>query len=108
MVDVDFEPMPALVDADAAMRPGALQVLDIVEEISEEDAAIHGAATKSESEPAQRPPNVTAVANVKRGAGAKALAGADVVVKQSYRLAGVHPSPIESHVAILRPESDGG
>src|SRR5713101_4567736 len=42
LVEVDFEPMPALVDADAAMRPGAPQVLDIVEEISEEDAAIHG------------------------------------------------------------------
>ncbi len=108
MVDVDFEPMPALVDADAAMRPGAPQVLDIVEEISEEDAAIHGAATKSESEPAQRPPNVTAVANVKRGDVAKALAGADVVIKQRYRLAGVHHSPMEPHVAIVRPESDGG
>jgi len=108
MVDVDFEPLPALVDAEAATRPGAPQVLDIIEEISEEDAAIHGAATKSESEPAQRPPNVTAVANVKRGDVAKALAAADVVIKQSYRLAGVHHSPMEPHVAIVRPESDGG
>jgi len=108
MVDVDFEPLAAIVDAEVAMRTGAPQVLDIVEEISEEDAAIHGAATKSESEPAQRPPNVTAVASVKRGDVAKALAGADVVIKQSYRLAGVHHSPMEPHVAIVRPESDGG
>jgi len=108
MVDVDFEPLPALVDADAAMRPGAPQVLEIIEEISEEDAAIHGAATKSESEPAQRPPNVTAVANVRRGDVAKALAGADVVIRQTYRLAGVHHSPMEPHVATVRPEPDGG
>ncbi len=67
LVDVDFDPLVPLVDAELAMSEGAPKVLDVVEEISEEDAAIHGAATKSESEPAQRPPNVTAVANVKRG-----------------------------------------
>src|SRR5258708_35163877 len=108
MVDVEFEPLPGLVDAEVAMRPGAPQVLDVVEEISEEDEAIHGAATTSESEPAQRPHNVTAVATVKRGDVAKALAGADVVIKQKYRLAGVHHSPMEPHVAIVRPEPDGG
>ena len=107
LVDVDFDPITPLVDAELAMRDGAPKVLDVVEEISEEDAAIHGAATKSESEPAQRPPNVTAVANFKRGDVATALAGADVVIKQTYRLAGVHHSPMEPHVTTVRPELDG-
>jgi CO/xanthine dehydrogenase Mo-binding subunit len=108
LVEVDLDPLPALVDAESAMADGAPAVLEAVEEVSEEDAAIHGAATSSESEPAQRPPNVTAVASFTRGDAASALAGADVVVKQRYRLAAVHHSPMEPHVAIVRPEPDGG
>ena len=108
LVDVDLEAIPAVTNAEVAMREGAPQVLETVAETSEEDAAVHGAATASESEPTERPPNVTAVASFKRGNVAKALAGADVVIKQTYRLAGVHHSPLEPHVAIARPEPDGG
>jgi CO/xanthine dehydrogenase Mo-binding subunit len=108
LVEVDYEPLTALVDAESAMKEGAKQVLEVVEEISEEDAAIHGAATTSESEPVRRPPNVSAVANFKRGDAASAMASADVVIKETYRLAGVHHSPMEPHVAMVRPEPDGG
>src|ERR1700736_5618536 len=108
LIEVDFDPIPVITDAESAMKEGAPAVLEAVEEISEEDAAIHGAATKSESEPLRRPPNVTAVASFKRGNAASALAGADVVIKETYRLAGVHHSPLEPHVAIARPEPGGG
>jgi len=108
LIEVDFDPIPGITDAESAMKEGAPAVLEAVEEISEEDAAIHGAATKSESEPLRRPPNVTAVASFKRGNAASALAGADVVIKETYRLAGVHHSPMEPHVAIARPEPGGG
>jgi CO/xanthine dehydrogenase Mo-binding subunit len=108
LVYADLEPIPAVTDAGAAMKEGAPVVLEDVEETSEEDAAVHGAATASESEPAQRPPNVTAVANFKRGDVTAALSGADVVIKETYRLAGVHHSPMEPHVSIVRPEPDGG
>src|SRR5437660_8974783 len=56
LVEVDLEPIPAVTDAEAAMREGAPQVLDTVAETSEEDAAVHGAATAAESEPVERPP----------------------------------------------------
>src|ERR1700730_5907369 len=108
LIEVDFDPIPGITDAESAMKEGAPAVLEAVEEISEEDAAIHGAATKSESEPLRRPPNVTAVASFKRGNAASALAGADVVIKETYRLAGGHHSPMEPHVAIPRPEPGGG
>jgi CO/xanthine dehydrogenase Mo-binding subunit len=108
LVYADLEPIPAVTDAGAAMKEGAPVVLEDVEETSEEDAAVHGAATASESEPAQRPPNVTAVASFKRGDVTSALARADIVIKETYRLAGVHHSPMEPHVSIVRPEPDGG
>src|SRR6266571_2368839 len=104
LIEVDLEAIQAVTDAVVAMRQGAPQVLDTMEETSEEDAAVHGAATASESEPTERPNNVTAVASFKRGNVARALAGADVVIKQTYRLAAVHHSPMEPHVAIARPE----
>ena len=108
LVEVDYEPLVAVVDAESAMREGAPAVLDTVEGASEEAAAIHGAATSSESETAEHPPNVTSVASMKRGNAGKAMATADVVVKATYRLAGVHHAPMETHVAIARPEPDGG
>src|SRR6202022_4488812 len=108
LVEVDFESLPASTDAESAMKEGAPAGLETVEAVSEEDAAIHGAATKTESEPAQRPPNVTSVASVKRGNVASALAGAEVIVKETYRLAGVHHAPMEPHVTVVRPEPDGG
>ncbi len=108
LIEVDLESLPATVDAESAMKEGTAAVLDAREEGSEEDAAIHGAATKSESEPLRRPPNVSAVASLKRGHVAPAMAGADVVIRETYRLAGVHHSPMEPHVSIARPEPDGG
>jgi len=108
LIEVDLEALPASVDAVSAMKEGTAAVLEAGAEGAEEDAAIHGAATTSESEPARRPPNVTAVASLKRGHVEPALAGADVVIKETYRLAGVHHSPMEPHVSIARPEPDGG
>src|SRR5260370_14406057 len=106
LIGVDLEALPARVDGESAMKEGTPAVLEAGEEASEEDAAIHGAATTSESEPARRPPNVTAVASLKRGHVAPALAGADVIVKETYRVAGVHHSPMEPHVTIARPQPD--
>ena len=108
LIEVDYEPLPATVDPVAAMREGATLVLDAVEATDSEDASIHGAATDSEATPVKRPPNVSAVATQKRGDAEAALKTADVVVKGTYSLAGVHHSAMEPHVAMARPEPDGG
>jgi CO/xanthine dehydrogenase Mo-binding subunit len=110
LVDIDFEPTPPVVDANAAMIEGAETVLDTEEEADEGDAAMHGAATESDSDgvPAKRPPNVSGVISLKRGKTDAALKSADVVVKAKYSLASVHHSPMEPHVSMVRPEPDGG
>ncbi len=110
LIEVDYEPLPATVDSKAAMREGAAQVLDTEETADSGDASMHGAGTDAESEdsPAKRPPNVTGVVNLKRGNAGAALKTADVVVKATYSLAGVHHSPMEPHVSMVRPEPDGG
>jgi CO/xanthine dehydrogenase Mo-binding subunit len=111
LIEVDYEPLPATVDAQTAMREGADKVLDAEEAADSEDASMHGAGTDdsdSEAAPARRPPNVSAVVSMKRGNADAALKTADVVVKATYSLAGVHHAPMEPHVAMVRPEPDGG
>jgi CO/xanthine dehydrogenase Mo-binding subunit len=108
LVEVDYEPLQVVAGPDEAMLDAAPEVLEAGTEGSEADASMHGAATEAESEPVKRPRNVSAVATFKRGDAAAGLAGADAIVKATYRLAGVHQSFIEPHVTVVRPEPDGG
>jgi CO/xanthine dehydrogenase Mo-binding subunit len=108
LVEVDFEALPAVANPEQAMLDGSPEVLEADSDGAEGDASMHGAATESESEPVQRPRNVSSVAHYKRGDVAAGLAAADTVVKGTYRVAGVHHSFIEPHVSMVRPEPDGG
>jgi len=110
LVYVDYEPLPTATNAQAAMRQGAESVLDTADEVDAGDAAMHGAGTDSggDEAPAKRPPNVSGVVSLTRGKTDSALEAADVVVKATYSLAGVHHSPLEPHVSMVRPEPDGG
>ncbi len=108
LVDVDYELLPVVSDAESAMRSDSTEVFEAGTEGSEGDASMHGAATDAESEPVQKPRNVSAVAAFKRGDAAAGLASAEVVIKATYRLAGVHHSFIEPHVSTARPEPGGG
>jgi CO/xanthine dehydrogenase Mo-binding subunit len=108
LVEVDYEELPVVADPRGAMRDGAPLVMEETEGADEAAAAIHGASTADESEPADHPPNVTDVAHLTRGDVEAALTGAEVVVKGTYRAAGVHHGFMEPHVSMVRPEPDGG
>ena len=108
LVDVDYEALPVVAGPERAMLSDAPEVLEPHSEGSEADASIHGAATEAESQPAKRPRNVSSVARFKRGDVDAGLAGADEIVKATYRIAGVHQSFIEPHVVVVRPEPGGG
>jgi CO/xanthine dehydrogenase Mo-binding subunit len=107
-VEVDFEETTAVADAVIAMQDSAPVVLDVQEEADEGDASMHGAAAGNESEPVERPRNVSAVASAKRGDASAAMATSDVTVKASYSVAAVHHTAMEPHVSTVRPEPGGG
>src|SRR5258708_11738940 len=107
-VAIDFEETAAVADAVSAMRAGSPIVLDVQEEADEGDASMHGAAAGNESEPVDRPRNVSAVASAKRGDASAAMAASDVTVKASYAVAAVHHTAMEPHVSTVRPEPGGG
>src|SRR5437773_11140940 len=107
-VEVDLEETDAVADAVAAMQDSSPVVLDVQEEADEGDASMHGAAAGNESEPVERPRNVSAVASTKRGDASAAMAGSDVTVKATYSVAAVHHTAMEPHVSTVRPEPGGG
>ena len=108
LVVVDFEPLLAVADAERAMGDSAPEVLEANADGAEGDASMHGAATESESEPVTKPRDVSSVATYKRGDVEAGLAASDVVIKATYRIAGVHHGFIEPHVSMVRPEPGGG
>jgi CO/xanthine dehydrogenase Mo-binding subunit len=108
LIEVEYEPLPVAAGPEHAMLSDAPEVLEPHSEGSEADASIHGATTEAESQPAKRPRNVSSVARFKRGDVDAGLAGADAIVKATYRIAGVHQSFIEPHVTVVRPEPGGG
>src|SRR5260370_31356100 len=83
-------------------------VLGEAEPHDAEHAPLHGASAAADEAPDERPRNVTGVAQLKGGDTDAAWKAADVVVKGTYRIAGAHQSFMEPHVAVLRPEPDGG
>src|SRR6266568_3003855 len=89
------------------MQDSSPVVLDVQEEADEGDASMHGAAAGNESEPVERPRNVSAVASAKRGDAAAAMAASDVTVKATYSVAAVHHTAMEPHVSTVRPERGG-
>ncbi len=107
-VEVDFEETAAVADAVTAMQDSAPVVLDVQEEPDEGDASMHGAAAGNESEPVERPRNVSAVASAKRGDASATMAASDVTVKARYSVAAVHHTAMEPHVSTVRPEPGGG
>ncbi len=108
LVDVEFDENRPVVDPLLAMAQAAPAVLDEDEVSSEEDASIHGASTAAEEEPADRPRNVSSVIHMKRGDVDAELQKAEVVVKGTYTIGRASHSFLEPHIAVARPEPDGG
>jgi CO/xanthine dehydrogenase Mo-binding subunit len=107
-VVVDYEETPPVTDPVAAMTDDSPLVLDEDEQANEEDASIHGGSTAAEQTGPARPRNVSAVVHMKNGDVDAALRAADAVIRSSYDIAGAHHSFMETHVAVVRPEPDGG
>jgi CO/xanthine dehydrogenase Mo-binding subunit len=108
LVQVDYDESAPVVDPRLAMRDSSPLVLDEEEHADGGDASIHGASAAADEAPEEKPRNVSGVSHLRRGDAAGALARADVVIKETYRIAGAHHSFMEPHVSIVRPEPDGG
>ncbi|HEX6487535.1 MAG TPA: xanthine dehydrogenase family protein molybdopterin-binding subunit [Candidatus Dormibacteraeota bacterium] len=105
LVDVDYEPRPALTDIDASMRPEAPLVIQ--QGGSSDEAATHGAAFGGGGDD-DRPRNATTASKFEREDIDAAFGESAAVVERRYVVAGVHQGFLETHVSMARPDDDGG
>ncbi|MDI3316304.1 MAG: xanthine dehydrogenase family protein molybdopterin-binding subunit [Bacillota bacterium] len=105
-VQVEYEPLPAVLDPEQAMLPDAPLVRRLPEDHASEAMAAHGAATASaQDEP--RPQNVSDMVHFRRGDVAAGFAQADAVIEATYRAGAVHQGHIETHGVVAEPGPDG-
>jgi len=94
LIEVDYEPLPHVIDVDAAMRPDAPLLF--------EDMITRGV------EPApDRPSNVSKRIEFKLGDPEAGFAAADEIVEMSFKTAPVHQGYIEPHGCLARFDAEG-
>jgi CO/xanthine dehydrogenase Mo-binding subunit len=108
LVDVETEPLEAVLDLEAAMADDAPAAR--LSEIAEggEEAGAHGGAAGSDDGEAPASPNVAVRQRMHAGDAAAGLDGADAVVSGRFRTNWVHQGYLETQVALAWTEPDGG
>ena len=92
-IKVEYEVLPAVVDAEEAMKPGAPVIYDTVQ-FGDDEIPIES--------------NVACTRNVDEGDVDAVFAEADVVVEGTFRLPKVYHAQMETKACVVRPEPDGG
>jgi CO/xanthine dehydrogenase Mo-binding subunit len=93
MIEIDFEPLPALTDLEAAARPDA--------------PLVHADwATYDVDDNVVRERNVASHSTIVKGDAAAAMAEADIVVKDRYVADGSHAVPIEPRALLAEWQGD--
>jgi CO/xanthine dehydrogenase Mo-binding subunit len=112
LIEVEYEDLPAVLDAEAALAPGAPVVWPEGIPGVGAEAAGHGVESgdghgAGDDDLAGRP-NIAASERMTRGDVAAGLAEADVVIRRTYRTPIVHQGYIEPHATVVAPEPGGG
>jgi CO/xanthine dehydrogenase Mo-binding subunit len=112
LIDVEYQELPAVLSAEAALAPDAAAVWPEGLPGVGAEAAGHGVEATGDSGDAADElngrPNVAAAERMARGDVAAGLAEADIVIRRSYRTPIVHQGYIEPHATLAAPEPGGG
>ncbi len=111
LVEVDYEPLPAVTDPLAAMQPGAPPVHPhLASNVTDVDAGAHAAVAHVEEatdEQEDLSVNVTARPHFKFGDVEAGFREADVVLEETYRTSIVHQSYMEPQTVAAAPDALG-
>jgi len=100
LVEVQYEPLPAVLDARGAMRPDAPRVRAAAGAGGEAELAMHGAATGGEQLREAVGPNVVSTQRFHRGDLTRGFAEADVVVERRFETPMVHQGYLEPRAVV--------
>jgi CO/xanthine dehydrogenase Mo-binding subunit len=107
LVEVEYEPLPAAISLEHALRNDAPRVLPGSVGATEEAATHGGAATQAEVQLSDRIGNITGRVMVDRGDLEIGFAAATVVEKRSFKVAAVHHAFLETHGVTADVARDG-
>jgi CO/xanthine dehydrogenase Mo-binding subunit len=107
LVDVETEPLEAVLDLEAAMADDApaARLTAIAE--GESEAGAHGGAAGAQEADEPASPNVAVRQRMEQGDAAAGLDAADVVVSGRFRTSWVHQGYLETQAALAWTEPDG-
>ena len=94
LIDVDYEPLPWVIDVDEAMRPDAPVLHEFLR-------------TQGDDSAADAPTNVASRAEFTLGDVDDGFAEADVVIEQDFKTKPVHQGYIEPHACLVSVAADG-
>ena len=94
LIDVDYEPLPWVIDVDEAMRPDAPVLHDFLR-------------TQGDDSAADAPTNVASRAEFTLGDVVDGFAEAAVVIEQDFKTKPVHQGYIEPHACLVSVAADG-
>lgn len=92
LIRVEYEPLPEILDAEAALEEGA--------------PLVHAEWEQYDALPGVRHGNVCSHPQILKGDVGQALADAEVVVEERYEADVSHPVPIEPHAVVAQWEGD--
>jgi CO/xanthine dehydrogenase Mo-binding subunit len=108
LVEVDYEPLPAALDAEGAMRHDAPRVRAAAPAGGEAELAMHGAATGGDRLREPVGPNVVSTQRFHRGDLARGFAEAAVVVERRFETPMVHQGYLEPRAVVADADPLGG
>lgn len=108
-VKVDYEPLPASLDVEAAIAPDAPLVWpEGVPKVLNPDDAAHGAVPTQVKQEARSHPNAAGEVSLTRGDVEKGFLDADLVLENTYRTQIVHQGYMETLACVARPDPVSG
>lgn len=108
-VEVDYDPLPVVIDPEAAIRPDSPPARSCHEISAVDGGGAHSAISQEGAtvEEEKRSPNVSQTPDLKMGDIEVGLREAEVVVECSYRTHPVHQSYMEPHSVTVAPSPSG-
>jgi CO/xanthine dehydrogenase Mo-binding subunit len=107
LIEAEFEPLPAVLDAVAAMEEGSPLVREPLHDVDRSEERGHVSVETKETEQEGEPSNIASSAPFQRGDVADGFAEADIVIDRTWRSAMVHQSYIEPHSTIADYDISG-
>ncbi len=107
LIEAEFEPLPEVLDAVAAMEKDSPLVREPLHDVDRSEERGHISVETEETEQQGEPSNIASSAPFERGDVAAGFAEADVIVDRTWRSAMVHQSYIEAHSTIADYDVSG-